>query len=70
MEDTDSTSSSSKAGVKTIAKIGTIYNYEYGFAASSGSWGRAMTRYSNTDIVNNNWMYLGKKEWTISHDAL
>lgn len=64
MEDTNSTT---KDGVKTQAKIGTIYNYEYGFAASSGSWGRGMTRYSNTDIVNNNWLYLGKKEWTISH---
>lgn len=67
MADTDSTPSSNLDGVKTTAKIGTIYNYEYGFAASSGSWARAMRRYSNTDIVKNNWMHLGKKEWTISH---
>lgn len=67
MEDTDPTTPASKDGVKTLAKIGTIYNYEYGLSASSGSWGRSMSRYSNTDIVNNNWLYLGKKEWTISH---
>lgn len=70
MADTSSAStSSSKDGVRTVAKIGTLYNYEYGFAASSGSWGRGMARYSNSDIVSNNWMYLGKKEWTISHGS-
>lgn len=67
MEDTDPTSAASKDGVKTLAKIGTIYNYEYGLSASSGAWGRSMTRYSNSNTTSNNWLYLGKKEWTISH---
>lgn len=67
LEMADTTNSTSKAGVSTTSKVGLLYNYEYGFAASSGSWSRGMARYSNTDIVNNNWLYLGKKEWTISH---
>ncbi len=51
----------------STGKFGVIYNYEYGLSASSGSWGRNMAAYSNSSIKANNWLYLGLKEWTISH---
>ena len=49
------------------AKIGLMYVSDYGFAASPESWTTIMNNYSTER--NNNWMYMGYNEWTISRDA-
>ena len=49
------------------AKIGLMYVSDYGFAASPSAWSTALGNYSN--VTANNWMYMGNKEWTISHDT-
>ena len=46
------------------AKIGLMYVSDYGYAASSSYWTTTMSSYNNA--VNNNWMYMGLGEWTIS----
>ncbi len=49
------------------AKIGLMYVSDYGFAASPESWTTIMGDYHK--VVNNNWMYMGAWEWTISRRA-
>ena len=49
------------------AKIGLMYVSDYGFAASPVSWTTTMNDYHK--VVNNNWMYMGVWEWTISRGA-
>ena len=51
------------------AKIGLMYVSDYGFAASPDAWTLTMSSYNNTTAKNNNWMYMGLYEWTISRDA-
>ncbi len=51
------------------AKIGLMYVSDYGFAASPNAWTLTMSSYNNTTATNNNWMYMGLYEWTISRDA-
>ena len=51
------------------AKIGLMYVSDYGFAASPDAWTLTMRSYNNTTATNNNWMYMGLYEWTISRDA-
>ena len=51
------------------AKIGLMYVSDYGFAASPDAWTLTMSSYNNTKSTNNNWMYMGLYEWTISRDA-
>ncbi len=46
-------------------KIGLMYVSDYGFAASNSYWTSILVDYS-TSIRDNNWMYLGSIEWTIS----
>ena len=48
------------------AKIGLMYVSDYGFAASPDAWTLTMSSYNNTTATNNNWMYMGLYEWTIS----
>ena len=48
------------------AKIGLMYVSDYGFAASPSAWTLTMDSYNNTTATNNNWMYMGLCEWTIS----
>ena len=48
------------------AKIGLMYVSDYGFAASPEAWTITMNLYNNTTVTNNNWMYMGLYEWTIS----
>ena len=46
------------------AKIGLIYVSDYGYAASPENW---QTTLSNYEIdSNNNWLFLGEDEWTIT----
>lgn len=49
------------------AKVGMPYAHEYGFGASVSAWSAYMNSYSNSNIRDGNWMYLGLTEWTISH---
>ena len=51
------------------AKIGLMYVSDYGFAASPDAWTLTMSSYNNTTATNNNWMYMGLYEWTISRLA-
>ena len=51
------------------AKIGLMYVSDYGFAASPDAWTLTMSSYNNTTAKNNNWMYMGLYEWTISRFA-
>ena len=49
------------------AKIGLMYVSDYGYAASNSYWTTNMSSYSSA--INNNWMYMGLIEWTISKDS-
>ena len=51
------------------AKIGLMYVSDYGFAASPEAWTLTMSSYNNTTATNNNWMYMGLYEFTISRRA-
>ena len=53
-------------GTTYSAKIGLMYVSDYGFAASPSYWTTNMSSYSSTSIRDNNWMYMGLVEWTIS----
>ena len=44
-------------------KIGLMYLSDYGFATANNNW---TTVLNNTNISNNNWLYLSLNEWTIS----
>ena len=46
-------------------KIGLMYVSDYGFAASSDMWTLALDSYTKT-ATDNNWMYMGAGDWTIS----
>ena len=41
-----------------------MYVSDYGFAASPESWTTIVNSYST--VRNNNWMYMGFVEWTVS----
>lgn len=47
--------------------VGMIYYHEYAFAASPIVWKYSMNSYAN--YTDKNWMFLGFKEWTISHGS-
>ena len=46
------------------AKIGLVYVSDYGYAASPKYWTNTLVSYAST--VNENWLYMGLIEWTIS----
>ena len=48
------------------AKIGLMYASDYGFAASPSAWSTVLNKYNLSNIISNNWMYMGLFEWTIS----
>ena len=64
----DATNSTDNA-TEYQAKIGLMYVSDYGFAASPSAWTLTMGSYNNTTATNNNWMYMGLYEWTISRYA-
>ena len=55
------------SGTTYRAKIGLMYGSDYGYAASNSYWTTNMVNYENA--VNNNWMYMGLNEWTISRHS-
>ena len=48
------------------AKIGLMYVSDYGYAASPANWTTTLNNYDNNTNRNNNWMFMGLYEWTIS----
>ena len=50
-------------------KIGLMYVSDYGFAARNSNWGTNLSSYNLTTVRNNNWMWMGLYEWTISRDS-
>ena len=55
-----------QTGYIETMKVGLMYVSDYGYAASPENWQTALSNYSNTTNTNNNWVYLGANEWTIS----
>ena len=55
------------SGTTYSAKIGLMYVSDYGYAASNTYWTTNMTSYDSA--INNNWMYMGLYEWTITRDV-
>ena len=50
-------------------KVGLMYISDYGYAASPENWTTNLSDYNNDTNRNNNWMYFGIAEWTISRDS-
>ena len=48
------------------AKVGLMYVSDYGYAASPDNWNTTLYDYGNSTNQNNNWMFMGANEWTIS----
>ena len=55
------------SGTTYSAKIGLMYASDYGYAASNSYWTTNMLSYSSAR--DNNWMYMGLYEWTISRNS-
>ena len=51
------------------AKVGLMYVSDYGYATSPENWNTALYNYGNDTNRNNNWMFMGAYEWTISRDS-
>ena len=51
------------------AKIGLMYVSDYGFAVPQTAWTTTIYDYSDTTIKNENWLYIGLYEWTISRNS-
>ncbi len=57
------------SGTTWSGKIGLIYVSDYGYATSNSYWSTNLNNYDNSPITNNNWMYMGLPEWTISRNS-
>ena len=56
-----------KDGSTTVnAKIGLMYVSDYGFAAAPSAWTTILYNYDDATIINENWLYIGLCELTIS----
>lgn len=55
---------------KYSAKIGLMYISDYIYSSKVEDWNTAVGRYVDEDGANpnDNWMYIGAREWTITHD--
>lgn len=59
----------SDANVTTINKpVAFMYISDYAYASSPKNWVNTMDNYNNDLNINNNWLYKGVSEWTISRD--
>ena len=47
-------------------KIGLMYPSDYGYAAYSDAWKTNLSSYSSSTITQNNWLYMGLYEWTLT----
>ena len=48
------------------AKVGLMYASDYGFAAAPSAWTTILYNYDDATIINENWLYIGLCELTIS----
>ena len=48
------------------AKIGLMYVSDYGYATSPSNWNTNLGSYNSTTVRDNNWMWMGYYNWTIS----
>ena len=48
------------------AKIGLMYVSDYGYAVSPDYWTTVLHYYNNQTLLDNNWMYMGLYEWTLT----
>ena len=51
------------------AAIGLMYPSDYGYAASPSNWSTNLHDYDNNTNRDNNWMFIGINEWTITVDS-
>ncbi len=51
---------------KVSAKIGLMYVADYGFAAKESAWPSGTSGYDASDIPENQWLFNGLDEWTIT----
>ena len=51
------------------AKIGLMYVSDYGYAISPENWGTKLSSYNTATTRNNNWMFMGLGEWTITRQS-
>ena len=58
-----------KNGVVDDMKVGLMYVSDYGYATNPSYWTLALSNYNNIEIINNNWLYSGANEWTISRNV-
>ena len=58
-----------KTNITYKAKIGLMYISDYGYATTPEYWNINMSNYNDTNVRNNNWMWMRLTEWTISRDA-
>ena len=63
------TTNTTDGATECSAKIGLMYASDYVFAAAQSAWTTELRNYSDEDIKNVNWMYMGLYEWTISRNA-
>ena len=49
-------------------KIGLMYLSDYGYAASPSNWNTNLGNYNNSNIINNNWIFIGFYDWTITRN--
>ena len=47
-------------------KIGLMYPSDYGYAAYPDAWTTNLSSYSSSTITQNNWLYMGLVEWTLT----
>ena len=60
---------SSSSSTTYSAKVGLMYISDYGFAASPANWNTSLYDYDNATNRDNNWMFMGAYEWTISRTS-
>ena len=51
------------------AKLGLMYISDYGYAASPENWSTSMESLNNATNRDNNWMFMGLHEWTITRNT-
>lgn len=60
---------SSSLQVQYEAYVGLLYISDYGYAANPSAWSTPITAYTSENIRNNNWLFSGGLEWTISRQS-
>ena len=50
-------------------KIGLMYPSDYGYAAYPDAWATYLSSYGSLTITQNNWLYMGLYEWTLTPNS-